>query len=215
MTYFQLLLDLMERDEFLYAWITSEFFFENLEVILEMHMPSQTDWDTYLSPAFHEYLPGSLNHAGKFLKHYQRTQAGLKFTQTYWIKLTGILMQRRKLAITTNDFKRAPFDRYVDFLHYMACKNSKINQEDHHGGQQDFHPGLNNSFMITNLFANSAYLLDQTLLQEPVQCFPFHCLFMRDGYDFDDSLLKMDRIGGSFTHLENELSDHLKPFKGQ
>ena len=24
----------------------------------------------------------------------------------------------------------------------------------------------------------------------------------------------MDRIGGSFTHLENELADHLKPFKG-
>jgi hypothetical protein len=40
MTYFQLLLDLMERDEFLYAWITSENFFENLEVILEMHTPS-------------------------------------------------------------------------------------------------------------------------------------------------------------------------------
>jgi len=37
---------------------------------------------------------------------------------------------------------------------------------------------------------------------------------MRDGYDFDDSLLKMDRIGGSFTHLENELNDHLKPFLG-
>ena len=25
----------------------------------------------------------------------------------------------------------------------------------------------------------------------------------------------MDRIGGSFTHLETELGDHLKPFKGQ
>ena len=37
---------------------------------------------------------------------------------------------------------------------------------------------------------------------------------MRDGYDFDESLKRMDRIGGSFTHLENELSDHLKPFKG-
>lgn len=24
----------------------------------------------------------------------------------------------------------------------------------------------------------------------------------------------MDRIGGSFTHLENELADNLKPFKG-
>jgi len=45
--------------------------------------------------------------------------------------------------------------------------------------------------------------------------FPFHCFFMRDGYDFDEGLKTMDRIGGSFTHLEAELSDHLKPFKGQ
>ena len=37
---------------------------------------------------------------------------------------------------------------------------------------------------------------------------------MRDGYDFDESLKKMDRIGGSFTHLEQELADHLKPFRG-
>ena len=37
---------------------------------------------------------------------------------------------------------------------------------------------------------------------------------MRDSYDFDESMKRMDRIGGSFTHLENELNDHLKPFKG-
>jgi hypothetical protein len=37
---------------------------------------------------------------------------------------------------------------------------------------------------------------------------------MRDGFDFDESLKKMDRIGGSFTHLEQELSYHLKPFQG-
>ena len=55
--------------------------------------------------------------------------------------------------------------------------------------------------------------MDQAI-QKSVQCFPFHCLFMRDGFDFDESLIKMDRIGGSFTHLENELIDNLKPFKG-
>jgi len=37
---------------------------------------------------------------------------------------------------------------------------------------------------------------------------------MRDSFDFDDTLQRMDRIGGSFTHLENELQDYLKPFKG-
>lgn len=50
--------------------------------------------------------------------------------------------------------------------------------------------------------------------QKSIYCFPYHCLFMRDGYDFDESLKRMDRIGGSFTHLEQELADHLKPFRG-
>jgi len=68
--------------------------------------------------------------------------------------------------------------------------------------------------MLTNVFACCANFMDDILLSKPVSCFPFHCLFMRDGYDFDESFKRMDRIGGSFTHLENELSDHLKPFKG-
>ena len=51
-------------------------------------------------------------------------------------------------------------------------------------------------------------------MNKPVQMFPFHCLFMREGYDFDESMGAMDRIGGSFTHLEAELVDNLKPYKG-
>jgi hypothetical protein len=68
--------------------------------------------------------------------------------------------------------------------------------------------------MLSNVFACCCNFMDQTILTKPVSCFPFHCFFMRDGYDFDESLNRMDRIGGSFTHLESELSDHLRPFKG-
>jgi hypothetical protein len=59
MSYFQLILHFIERDEFLYIWIISDSFFQDLEILYEMHMPSQTDWDSLLSPSFHEYLPGS------------------------------------------------------------------------------------------------------------------------------------------------------------
>ena len=68
--------------------------------------------------------------------------------------------------------------------------------------QQNISAGLNNNYMLTNVFACCTNLLDQALLSKSVAVFPFHCLFMRDGYDFDESLKKMDRIGGSFTHLE-------------
>ena len=74
--------------------------------------------------------------------------------------------------------------------------------------------GLNNNFMITHTFACFANFMEHTILQKPVSCFPFHCFFMRDSFDFDETLQKMDRIGGSFTHLENELKDSIKPFNG-
>jgi len=59
----------MARDEFLYAWVSSDGFFEDLEMIYEMHVPSQTDWDTFLG-VFHEYLPGSQENAKKFMKNF-------------------------------------------------------------------------------------------------------------------------------------------------
>jgi hypothetical protein len=115
-------------------------------------------------------------------------------------------MDRRKRCITTTDFKKAPFERFKDFLHHLACKNTK-KDENHADGNA--HAGLNNNYMLTNVFSCCCKFMDQTILTKPVSCFPFHCFFMRDGYDFDESLKKMDRIGGSFTHLENELADHL------
>ena len=67
--------------------------------------------------------------------------------------------------------------------------------------------------MLTNVFSCFAQFMDQ-VMTKPVSCFPYHCLFMRDAYDFDESLNKMDRIGGDLSYLESELSDYLAPFKG-
>jgi len=35
-----------------------------------MHIPSQTDWDTFLSPVFHEYLPGTHGQAQSYVRNY-------------------------------------------------------------------------------------------------------------------------------------------------
>lgn len=120
-------------------------------------------------------------------------------------------MDRRKICISSTDYKRAPFDRFKDFLHHVASKNAKNHNNN---DAQQRQAGLNNNYMLTNVFSCCANCVGEALLNKPVACFPFYCLFMRDGYDFDENLRRMDRIGGSFTHLENELADHLKPFKG-
>lgn len=126
-------------------------------------------------------------------------------------------MDRRKRCITTLDAQKAPYDRLKDFLHHIACRSTKNPNENMlmGGGHRPHQAGLNNNFMLANVFSCFANVLDQVLLSKPVSLFPFHCLFMRDGYDFDESLKQMDRIGGSFTHLETELSNFLKPYKGQ
>ena len=60
---------MLERDEFLYAWLISDYFFLDLEAIFEMHMPSQTDWDTfYSSTYYHEYLPGKKDQQTKYCR---------------------------------------------------------------------------------------------------------------------------------------------------
>lgn len=125
MTYFQLLMDLIEREEFLYAWLCSDNFFADLESIFEMHLPGQSDYDDFFQPAFHEYLLGSAEYRERFLKNHSRAQSGLAFTQRYWFALTQVLMSRKKLVITTSDMKRAPFDRFRDFLHHIACRATK------------------------------------------------------------------------------------------
>jgi hypothetical protein len=49
----------MEKPTFLCAWINSDTFFNDLEILYEMHLPSSSDWDTFLTPNYHDYLPGS------------------------------------------------------------------------------------------------------------------------------------------------------------
>ena len=62
---------------------------------------------------------------------------GLAFTQGYWLKLTQLLMSRRKLCIVTTDRKVSPFERFKEFLHYLACKNTKrVNEDDYMLGHQ-------------------------------------------------------------------------------
>ena len=206
------MLDILSKDDYLFAFLNSETFFQDLEHIYELHLPSKTDWELVLSPVFHEYVSGNLEQAQKYMKSYQKSQASFDFTQDYLIKLTAILMDKRKRQTQFAGHLKSPFDRFKDFLHHLACKNTLPQQAPGHNRPNK--AGLNNNYMITNVFACVTKFMESSLFNKPVSCFPFHCLFMREGYDFDESLMKMDRIGGSFTHLENELRDHLAPFKG-
>ncbi len=46
--YLKIIIELMQMDEFLHAWLSSESFFEDLENLYFIHLPSKTDWDALL-----------------------------------------------------------------------------------------------------------------------------------------------------------------------
>ena len=166
-----------------------------------------------MQPTFHEFLPGSQSYAKRYLKNFSRSQDCLRLFQNYWIKLVYLLFSKKKICIQSNDVKVAPFDKFTRFLNNLAIRNLNRNRAANFHNPNQSAGGLNNSFMLTNVFTCCIYFLED-IVSKPITIFPFQCLFMRDGYDFDETLQKMDRIGGSFTHLENELQSTLQAFKG-
>ena len=51
--------ELLKRDAFMYAWLSSESFNEDLENLYMLHLPSQTDWDILIPYIYHELSPNS------------------------------------------------------------------------------------------------------------------------------------------------------------
>jgi len=59
------------KDEFLYAWLSSPNFFEDLELVYSIHMPSKSDYNSYLDPPFHDMLPNSEQNQKSFTSNYR------------------------------------------------------------------------------------------------------------------------------------------------
>jgi hypothetical protein len=50
--------------------------------------------------------------------------------------------------------------------------------------------------------------MEEVVFSKPFESFPFHCFFVKDtsmSY-LDDNFKSIERIGGTFSFLENELS---------
>lgn len=59
LNYMKIVIQLMQRDSFMYAWLCSDNFYEDLESLYMLHLPSQTDWDILIPKHYHELLIGS------------------------------------------------------------------------------------------------------------------------------------------------------------
>lgn len=44
------------RDTTFYAWLSSSKFFDNLEELFMVHLPTQAEWKEYLQVIYHDFL---------------------------------------------------------------------------------------------------------------------------------------------------------------
>jgi len=57
LNYMKIISELMKIDIFLYAWLSSDTFYEDLENLYMLHLPSQTDWDKIIPRPYHDLCP--------------------------------------------------------------------------------------------------------------------------------------------------------------
>lgn len=59
MHYIKALITLIKKDFFMYAWLCSDNFFDDLEQLYLLHLPSHTDWNMLIPHFYHELIPGT------------------------------------------------------------------------------------------------------------------------------------------------------------
>ena len=59
LNYMKIIIELIQRDPFMYAWLCSETLYQDLETLFSMHLPSQQELDRLVPYVYHELVPGT------------------------------------------------------------------------------------------------------------------------------------------------------------
>jgi len=80
--------------------------------------------------------------------------------QNYWLRFMKILLSKKKLCIRSTDRKVSAFEKFLKFLHNLSIRNlnKSRNQNDFHQNNRST-PGLNSTYMLTNVFSCCTYFL--------------------------------------------------------
>ena len=96
---------IIERDATFHAWLSSSKFYDNLEELYMLHLPSQTEWKEYLQVVYHDFLvnnnlSNSLNkvtaaHKNIYEKNFSEVEAMFQKRLSLIMKITSSLMDER------------------------------------------------------------------------------------------------------------------------
>jgi hypothetical protein len=110
-------------------------------------------------------------------------------------------MDKRQRCVPDACVEKSPRELFIDFLKYLVFKNVGYTKNVKP-------PALTSVGTLANIFFCSVRHMEEIIFQKPFESFPFHCFFVKDSSMsyLDDSFKSIERIGGTFSHLENELS---------
>jgi hypothetical protein len=71
----------LKREAFMYAWLCSDKFNEDLENLYMLHLPSSTDWETLIPNVYHELSPNTEQYKSDYQNQVSYILSNLKVTQ--------------------------------------------------------------------------------------------------------------------------------------
>jgi len=121
----KIILMLIERETFLYAWLCSETLYQDLEYLYSMHLPSSQQWDKIVPQTYHEFIPGTEKNREPYLRNINLILKNVEVQQKFWLKLTERLMLDKNLVLEPHSqgnfsIEKNPRTIYVDFLKYLV-----------------------------------------------------------------------------------------------
>ena len=185
----------------LYAWLTSETLFQDLENLYFLHFPTAKEQSEMLPHIYHELIPGSEQNKASYTQGIQKMSDFLEMQQQILFEITDLLMQDRPLSFEYEaQAEINPRQIYLSFLQYLVIKNI--------GYLKNVPPpGLTNVASLTSIFFAAVRHMNLIVYAKAFGTFPFQCFFARNSqFSFlSDDFKNVERIGGTVTYLEGEL----------
>lgn len=215
---FGLLELLMDRETSRLAWLNSAKFFDNLEALFTVHLPTTDEWNKHLEVIYHDFLISkdpshpiqtNLKPSDRLVyeANYQEIENHFNKRQSLLIQLTGMLADETPIYDPVERVAtETPMRKFTMFVEKLFTKSTRL-IDDINGGiyaQNDMNAAaISHTFTLTNVFVCLEQTLSKALLSyEDLSDFPIQAFFMRELPEFDQSLRDAECLGGTLSFLE-------------
>ena len=180
-----------------HAWLSSPNFRENIEEMYTVHLPTTTEWNTYLKVIYHDFLlteddRGSLKPKDKLLYESNFSEISAKFSrrQQILIRITEVLMNETPIKGDAADKNEiVPQKLFCGVLESILAKSKDL-IGNLNGGvfaiNEMSAAAIGLGFTLTNLFV----CLEQSLSKEltgydDLSNFPVQTFFLKEWLESD------------------------------